>query len=132
MGGILLEKKNNRYILGIGINCNQTLLDLSHVDQKCTSFEIEMGHGLLVEEATKVLAKIFLGHLNQLVSHGFTQFHHLINEHFLITGEAIWSEETKQLKGRVIGLDPEGYLIFESNGEKKILQSGSLLISHPS
>ncbi len=131
IGGILLEKHLDRYILGIGINCNQKAADLSHIDQKCTSYLLETGRLLFVEEASKVLAKIFLKHLNQLITHGFKPFYHMINEQFLLTGEAIWSEEPKKLFGRIISLDPDGYLIFESDGEKKVLQSGSLAVSLP-
>jgi BirA family biotin operon repressor/biotin-[acetyl-CoA-carboxylase] ligase len=128
MGGILLEKLDDYWILGIGINCNYQANDLAHIDQKCTSYAIEMGNDLLVDEAAKVIAKIFLGHLNQLITHGFSHFHHMLNERFLLRADAIWTDEDVSMQGKIIELDSKGFLLFESLDTQHILQSGSIKI----
>lgn len=128
MGGILLEKADQYWILGIGINCNYKIQDLEHIDQKCTAYSIEMGNELLTYEAAKVIAKIFLGHLNQLITHGFSNFHHLLNERFLLRADAIWSDEEKKMQGRIVELDSKGFLTFECDEIVHILQNGSVKI----
>ncbi len=128
LGGILLEKVDSSWILGIGLNINQTHEDLEGIDQKSTSYFIHTKKALFVQEAAMTLAKMFLGQLNQLFSHGFELFSHQINEQFLICQEALWHENGKQLSGQILGLDQDGYLLFESAGTSHLLQSGSITL----
>ena len=129
MGGILMETVNDSIILGIGLNINQTVDDLENIDQPSTSFFIETTHNLYVEEAAKVLAKIFLGNLNKLLNSGFAFFKNQINEHFLIKKSALWSNDVHIKQGIILGIDDYGCLIFEEENKKNTYSYGSLNIN---
>jgi BirA family biotin operon repressor/biotin-[acetyl-CoA-carboxylase] ligase len=130
IGGILLENVDSTWILGVGININQDAKDVQKIDQEASSYFIETTKNLYVEEAAKVIAKIFIGHLNQLISNGFSPFAHQINEQFLLTGDGLWQNEQDSMIGRILGLDKEGFLLFESNSKTHLLQAGSLKLLH--
>lgn len=131
IGGILLEKYQDSYLLGIGLNINSSEDFLSSIDQKATSYFYETTRKLFVDEAAKVIAKIFLGHLNTLISSGFHSFYHMINEQALYTGDAVYTDHNKKTIGKVIGIDKDGFLLFEKGDQIEVIQSGSLSVNLP-
>lgn len=130
IGGILLEKQQDFYLLGIGLNINSTQEFLLAIDQKATSYFAETQRKLFVEEAAKVIAKLFLGHLNTLISSGFHPFYHMINEQALYVGDATLSDHDKLSFGKIIGIDKDGFLLFETHQGIQKIESGSLSLGH--
>jgi BirA family biotin operon repressor/biotin-[acetyl-CoA-carboxylase] ligase len=130
MGGILLETYEDHFILGIGLNLNQTQAELNEIDQKATSFFVETGRNLYMPEAVKVLSQIFQSHLNHYLDKGFEFFyHHLKSCLYGLYKSATWTDDKHTKTGVIQGINPEGYLMLNVDGSIQTIRSGSLVVT---
>ena len=120
LGGILIEKKNNHFIIGIGLNVNEDKLEES-IQSSTLSLRLIINR--IIERET-LLAFIF-NHFEILLSKSLssiikeweslcTHMHRTI--HFHQSGEFI--------NAKFLGLNQYGEANIEIGGEKKALSSG--------
>jgi len=123
IGGILIEQKKDKIVIGIGINVNENLNDInSIIKNKSTSLKIISNLSITLE---MLLANI----LNEFESY----YYQLDNKNIIkkwekycchINKNIKFHENYKNLKGKFLGIKDNGNAIININGEKHIINSG--------
>ena len=120
LGGVLIEKKKEHFIIGIGLNVNDSNFDESIKNKTCSIYSIinrpiqrelllafifNNFEKLLNEDMIKITKKweLFCNHMNT-----FVKFHYSKNI----------------LEGKFIGLNKNGEAKIEVNGRECLFQSG--------
>ena len=120
IAGVLIEQKQNHFIIGIGINVNKTNFPKS-IQKKASSLELILDYPIQREE---LLAKI-LNHLEKLLSNDLKDIiiyweslcnHMGINVKFHNYNDII--------NGQFVGLSNNGDAKIEINGEEMLINSG--------
>ena len=134
VGGILCEIENTKewvwVILGIGLNVNMPLEQLSAIDQPATSLMATSGAPYDVEAIIQDLLKRFSAHLTTLLKEGFTPFADTYRRHLTHRrGDPVHFQEGKQRwKGKFESINDDGSLCLQlETGEKKTFFAGELL-----
>lgn len=123
IGGILIEKKKDKIVIGIGINVNENLKDINPIiKNKSTSLKIISDLSIKLE---LLLANI----LNEFE----LCYYQLDNKNIIKKWEKYCShinqniefhENHKTLNGKFLGIKDNGSAIMNINGEKYIINSG--------
>lgn len=130
IAGILIEASGNNkscfVVIGIGLNWNVRQSILDKVDREC------MNVGLKGVTRTQFLAALIVN-VHQLIQ-DFSQrklknMLPIWNKHDCYTGKMInIIQENKAKPAKYIGINPQGYLSVEIQGQTKLLASGEVTI----
>ena len=123
IGGILIEQKKDKIVIGIGINVNENLKDInSIIKNKSTSLKMISNLSITLE---MLLANI----LNEFESY----YYQLDNKNIIkkwekycchINQNIEFHENHKTVNGKFLGIKDNGSAIMNINGEKYIINSG--------
>ena len=123
IGGILIEQKEAKNVIGIGINVNESLKDINPIiENKTTSLKIISNLSIKLE---MLLANI----LNEFELY----YYQLENEKIIkkwekycchINKNIKFHDNQQILKGKFLGIKNNGNAIININGEKHIINSG--------
>jgi BirA family biotin operon repressor/biotin-[acetyl-CoA-carboxylase] ligase len=135
LSGILTELRTEGdrvayVIIGIGVNVNTTIGDLSTVtDQKVTSIALETGAKVSRLELLQAFLKEFEDQYTFLGTHGFDPILERWKSLSDIVGKMVRVDQAGHtLKGRVLDIEQTGVLVVKSEtGEVKRIFSGDLV-----
>ena len=120
IAGILIEQKKNHFIIGIGVNVNETKLDES-IEKNASSLELILDHPIQREP---LLAQI-LNYLEKLLSN---EMKDIIIEWESLCGHmnslVKFHNSNDVINGQFIGLNQNGDAKIDLNGEEIIINSG--------
>lgn len=119
--------------LGIGINVNMSIEDLSQIDQPATSLKAETNKEWDRKDLLEKLKKQFASDLDKFIKDGFTPFHSQFENLLAYIGDTVECfDGEKKWTGVCHSITNEGQLnLYLPNGEIKTLQTGDLEV-HPS
>ena len=129
LSGILIEVRDTKVIVGIGINCNLSFSDQLGIDQAATSLFQLLGH--LVDRSE--LIAVLLGELSdglELFSvNGLEAFREDWMRLHAYQGRKMRAVGVPVREGRAVGIDPSGALLLRTeNGRIVPINSGELQI----
>jgi len=134
VGGILMEVTpvDSTYfvVLGIGLNVNMSLEDLSLVNRAATSLTVESGCQFDLEDILKQLEDRFVSDYLLFLQKGFSPFAaaYLEKVQGLLGQEIVYQQGNVQGHGLVESMTDEGFLWLRlPDGTAKLLSSGELL-----
>lgn len=116
-------------LIGIGINVNMTPEELAYVSTPATSMYAETLKTVDKEAVLTTLSGYVKEALNTLLEEGFSYFHKDVNR-LLVFKEKLVEVELKPsstVQGRVIGIDEDGALLLEAQGEILKIYTGRIL-----
>ena len=120
IAGVLIEQKQNHFIVGIGINVNNTKFPKS-IEKKASSLELILDYPIKREV---LLAKIF-NHLEKLLSNDIKdiiiEWESFCN-HLGISVK--FHDFNDMVNGQFIGLNQNGDAKIDFNGEEMVINSG--------
>ena len=122
IGGILIEKKKDKIVIGIGINVNENLKDINPIiKNKSTSIKIISNLSIKLEVLlANILNEFELCYYqldNKNIIKKWEKYCCHINENIK------FHENYKTLKGKFLGIKDNGNAIININGEKHIINS---------
>lgn len=125
ISGILLEKTDDYLVVGVGVNIVE-LPDINNILYKATSLRNE-NCNIDRDEFLSVYVKRFDYWLEQRKNNSFS----LIRENWLKSAKGLNTEikvnyPTSSISGKFIGLDENGGLLLEINGETKTIYAGDV------
>ena len=123
MGGILIEKKRDKIVIGIGINVNESLKDINPiVKNKSTSLKIINNLSIKLEMLLADILNEFELYYYQLnnksIIKKWEKYCCHINENIKFYGN------DKTLNGKFLGIKDNGNAIININGKKYTVNSG--------
>ena len=123
IGGILIEKKKNKIVIGIGINVNEDLSDMnSTIKNKSTSLKIAANLSIELEILLAMILNEFEFYYNQ------KNYKKIIKKWeencFHINKNIKFYKNDKITNGKFLGLTKNGNAIINISGYKKIINSG--------
>ncbi len=116
-------------LIGIGINVNMTPEELTWVSTPATSMYAETLKTVDKEAVLTTLSGYVKEALNTLLEEGFSYFHEDVNR-LLVFKEKLVEVELKSnstVQGSVIGIDEDGALLLEVQGEILKIYTGRIL-----
>lgn len=131
LGGILLESRVRgeriEFVIGVGLNMRQQADELVAVENSWTDLAA-CGYGHIDQESLLVAILCELdARLVQLGAQGFTNIRHDWLAYHLHQGVNMqYQHNGRQCIGRVVGLDDDGALQLETNGELITVRSGEV------
>ena len=120
IAGVLIEQKQNHFIVGIGINVNNTKFPES-IEQKASSLELILDYPVQRET---LLAKTF-NHFEKLLSYDIKDI--IIEWESFCNHMGIFvkfHDSNDLINGEFIGLNQNGDAKIELNGEEMVINSG--------
>ncbi len=130
VAGILIEASGNNkscfVVIGIGLNWNVRQSILDNVDKKCMNLELKgvtrsQFMSKLIVNVHQILHEFSQNKLENILS--------IWKKHDCYTGKTIDVLQDKTIKSaKYLGINPQGYLLVESQGERKLLASGEVSI----
>ncbi len=116
-------------LIGIGINVNMTPEELAYVSTPATSMYAETLKTVDKEAVLSTLSGYVKESLNTLLEEGFSYFHEGINELLVFKGKLVEVElkPNSTVQGSVIGIDEDGALLLEVQGEVLKIYTGRIL-----
>lgn len=138
MCGILCESfdlvKTQEYkavLCGIGVNVNMAKEICDGLDQPVTSLFVEKGKKFDKELVLQRLSHHLYMHVNQLMAHGFSGFHHELNQRLAFIGQKIKIERsnpTEFVEGVFERIDESGCMVLQlETGEHRTLFDGRIV-----
>ena len=126
LGGILIESKKNKFVIGVGININTDYEDFDKsIKDKAISLKMFKNKKIIVEI---ILAQI----LNEIEKKMMVKNNLIINEwmnNCMHVNKNIEYHDNKNvIKGCFSGITDNGEAVIKINNTKKIISSGSLII----
>ncbi|UCF06715.1 MAG: biotin--[acetyl-CoA-carboxylase] ligase [bacterium] len=125
--GILAERRGEHVVMGLGLNVNETPLELEGIDRAATSLMIETG---TMQDRGAVLART-LENFERLYGRwrrdGLAVFVEAIEERLLYRGEEVIVNGGRgTVRGSFRGITDEGYLRLAVGNEERICTAGDL------
>ena len=126
LGGILIESKKNKFVIGVGLNINTDYIEFDKsIKNKAISLKIFKNQKIIVEI---ILAQI----LNEIEKKMMSKNNLIINEwmnNCMHVNQNIEYHDSKSvIKGCFSGITDNGEAVIKINNTKKIISSGSLII----
>jgi len=125
VGGILIENKKEKNVIGIGINVNESLKDINPIiKNKTTSLKIISNLSIKLEMLLADILNEFELYYYQLDNKKIIKKWEKYCCH--INKNIKFHENHKTLKGKFLGIKNNGNAIININGEKHIINSGTI------
>lgn len=124
----IFEDNIAHVILGIGINVNSDIEDLSGIDQPASSLKIETNRTWNKDDLLKKLQQSFIQDIALFITEGFEAFHNQIENILAFKGqEKTLYEADNEFTGIIHSLTCDGKLnIYLPNKEMKTICSGEI------
>ncbi len=133
IAGILSETvplpERTGIVLGLGLNVNMPKDLLEQIDQPATSLLEISGSSWSTEQVLEGILDTFQGDLDQLVKEGFAGIAEEFNRHLAYLHEqVVYHNEQTSFEAICNGVDAEGYLLLQKEGEEGLVRvhSGSI------
>ena len=129
LSGILIEVRDTKVIVGIGINCNLSFSDQLEIDQAATSLFELLGHQVDRSELTAVLLGELSDGLELFAVNGLDAFREEWMRLHAYQGRRMRTLGNSMCEGRAVGIDRSGALLIRmDNGQIAPINSGELQI----
>ena len=131
LGGILAETRGETTVIGVGLNVNITSTDFSStVAPIATSLKIATDKDWGREEIIAVCLNSYESWREKFQKEGIKAVIAAWNGHNALVGKKVTVQDGQSsFTGTVEGLDAEGFLVVNANGEKKTVISGDVMSS---
>lgn len=127
LSGILIEVRDTKVIVGIGINCNLSFSDQLEIDQAATSLFELLGHLVDRSELISVLLGELSDGLEMFSVSGLEAFREDWMRLHAFTGRTMRTFGKPVREGRAVGIDQSGALLIRTeNGRIVPINSGEL------
>ncbi len=132
LAGILLEMRGEsagpcNVVLGVGINVQRMPARQEGIEQPRTDVETLLGHKISRNELASGVIKELLIMLQRYQEHGFTAFLPEWNTHDCLLGQqAVLLRAGEEITGTVHGVDQQGALLMDINGQTERVISGDV------
>ncbi len=129
LSGILIEVRDTKVIVGIGINCNLSFSDQLEIDQPATSLFSLLGHQVDRSELTAVLLGELSDGLELFSIDGLDAFREDWMRRHAYQGRRMRVVGKPLREGRAVGIDQSGALLIRTeNGRIVPINSGELQV----
>jgi len=123
IGGVLIEQKKDKIVIGIGINVNENSKHInSIIKNKSTSLKIISNLSIILEILLADILNEFESYYYQLDNKNIIEKWEKYCCH--INKNIKFHENHKTLKGKFLGIEDNGNAIININEEKYIINSG--------
>lgn len=125
--GILIEKSEKRFIIGIGININNEI-EMEYTDSRTSLKEIA-GKSFDIEEIIVKVAELFYEKYSYLIRGNWGELYSYICERDFLKGKEITVfNDEKRVEGIAQGITIDGRLIISTKDETVFLETGSVIL----
>ena len=129
LSGILIEVRDSKVIVGIGINCNLSIYDQLEIDQPTTSLFKLLGYPIDRSELTAVLLGELSDGLELFSVDGLDAFREQWIRLHAYQGRRMRTLGNSMSEGRAVGINQSGALLIRTdNGQIISINSGELQI----
>ena len=129
LSGILIEVRDSKVIVGIGINCNLSFYDQLEIDQPTTSLFKLLGYPIDRNELTAVLLGELSDGLELFSVDGLDAFREQWIRLHAYQGRRMRTLGNSMSEGRAVGINQSGALLIRTdNGQIIPINSGELQI----